>query len=218
MSLGDYRQAIDLHTQALTIAREIGDRYNEANALHGLGRAWLASGAVRQAVTLLEQAVSVADATGDIEPAVEARSGLARAQLQLGDPAAALATTTARRQFPFPTEEPVMRLLEGLSLLELHRVDEALRAFSEALRAADRLLALADRNVAALRTRALALSGLAAVTGVPTRASEAVEASARADTVTRAAGVVADAHRLLDRIAAHDRTGILTEVRAAQDL
>jgi tetratricopeptide (TPR) repeat protein len=76
--LGDYRQAIDLHTQALAIGRDIGHRYGEANALNYLGRAQLASVDPRQAVTLLEQAVAVADTTGDIEPAVEARSGLAR--------------------------------------------------------------------------------------------------------------------------------------------
>ena len=126
-------------------------------------------------MTLLEQAVSIADTTGDIEPAVKARSGLARAQLQLGDPAAALAAATAQRELPYPTEEPTMRLLEGLALLELHRVDESVEAFSDAVTAADALLALADRNVAALQARALALSGLAAATGDPARATEAAE-------------------------------------------
>ena len=169
-------------------------------------------------MSLLEQAVGVADGTGDVEPAVEARSGLARAQLQLGDPTAALAATTTGPEVPYPTEEPMIWLLEGLALLELGRVDEAVRAFRETLRAAAALLALADRNVAALRARALALSGLTVTSGDPTRATEAVEAFARADTVTRAAGVVADTHRVLDAIASHDRTGLLAEVRAAQDL
>ena len=36
-SLGDYRQAIDLHTQALAIARDIGDRQGEGDALGNLG-------------------------------------------------------------------------------------------------------------------------------------------------------------------------------------
>jgi tetratricopeptide (TPR) repeat protein len=217
-SMGDYHRAMDLFTQFLAIAREVGDRYNEANMLNYLGRAWLASGDARHAVTLLEQAIGIADTTGDSEPAVEARSGLAQAQLQLGDPAAALTATTARPELSLPTEEPMVRLLEGLALLELDRADEGVRAFSEALRAADALLALADRNVAALRTHALAVSGLAAATGDPTRATEAVEAFARADTVTSAAGVVADTHRLLEAIATYDRTGLLAEVRAAQDL
>ena len=107
-SLGEYRRAIDLQTQALAIARDIGHRYGEGNSLDYLGRAWLASGDARQAVTLLGQAVRVADATGDIEPAVEARSWLARACLQLDDPAAALAATTARRELSYPAGEPVM--------------------------------------------------------------------------------------------------------------
>jgi tetratricopeptide (TPR) repeat protein len=73
-SLGDYRQAIDLCTQGLEIARDIGDRYGEANELDNLGRAWLASGDAGRAVILLSQAVKIADITGDIQPAVEPRS------------------------------------------------------------------------------------------------------------------------------------------------
>jgi hypothetical protein len=157
-------------------------------------------------VTLLEQAVSIADTTGDIEPAAEARSSLARAHLQLGDPAAVLAAAAAQRELPYPTEEPAMRLLEGLALLELHRLNESVRAFSDALTAADALLTLTDRNVAALQARALALSGLAAATGDPARTTEAEEAFDRAHAVTRAAGVAADTRRLLDKIACHDRS------------
>jgi hypothetical protein len=37
--LGEFRRAIDLQTQALTIARDIGNRYLEANALDYMGRA-----------------------------------------------------------------------------------------------------------------------------------------------------------------------------------
>ena len=161
--------------------------------------------------------MSIADTTGDIEPAVEARSWLARARLQLNDPAAALAATTARRELSYPTEEPAMRLLEGLALLELHRPGESMRAFSNAVTAADALLALADSNVDALQARALALSGLAATTGDPARATQAGEAFAQAHTVTSAIGVAAGTRRLLDEIAFHDRAGTLVEVRAAQD-
>ena len=214
LDLGDYQQGIDLITQALAIVRDIGYCYGEANALDYLGRAWLASGDARRAVTLLDQAVNVADTTGDVEPAVEARSGLARAHLQLGEPAAALAATAAGRELPYPAGEPTIRLLDGLALLELHRVEEGERAFSEALRAADALLALADRNIAALQARALALSGLAAAIGDPARATEAGQAFARAHIVTSAAGVAADTHRMLKMIASHDRSSVLAEVRA----
>ena len=215
-SLGDYRQAIDLHTQALAIARDIGDRYGEASIVGYLGRAWLASGNPRQAAALLGEAVSIADTTGDIEPAVEARSWLARAYLQLGDPAAALAATTARRDLPYPAEEPAMRLLEGLALLELDRRQESVRAFNEAVTAAGTLLALADRNVAALQARALALTGLAVVAGDLALAAEAGEALGAADAPTGAAGVAADTRRMLDQLARHDQSGILAKVRAAK--
>ena len=215
--LGDYRQAIDLQTQALAIARDIGDRYGEAYAVGYLGGAWLASGNPRQAAELLGEAVSIADTTGDIEPAAEARSWLARASLELGDPAAALAVTTVRRDLPYPPEEPAMRLLEGLALLELGRIEESVRVFNEAVTAADTLLALADRNVTALQARALALSGLAAVAGDQALAAQAGEALGRAGALTGAAGVAADTRRMLDQIARHDQSGILAEVRAATD-
>jgi tetratricopeptide (TPR) repeat protein len=215
--LGDYPRAIDHDTQALTIARDIGDRYAEALALEYLGRAWLASGEADRAVELLEQAMKIADTTGDIEPAVEARSWLARAHLQLGDPAAALIRTTERRELPYPAEEPMLRLLEGLALLDLHRLEESAPAFSAALTAADALLALADSNVAALQAHALAVSGLAAATGNPAQAAEAREAFARANDVTRAKGVVEGTSRLLEQIACHDRSGVLAGIRAAQD-
>jgi len=218
LDLGEYRRAIDLHTQALAIAREIGDRDLEANVLNFLGRAWLVSGDAHEALTVLGQAVSIAETTGDIGPTAEARSGLAQAHLQLGNPAAALAAATAGRELPYPAGEPVMRLLEGLALLELHRVEESVRAFRDALTAADALLALADRNVAALQARALALSGLAAATGDPARAAEAAKAFvARARPIADAAGVAADTRRLLDAIASHDRSGILAGVRVVQD-
>jgi tetratricopeptide (TPR) repeat protein len=216
-SLGDCRQAIDMNTQALTIARDIGDRYGEANALSYLGRAWLASGDARRAVTVLEQAVNIANTTGDIEPAAEARSCLARAYLRLDDPAAALAATTAARKLPYPIEQPTILLLAGVALLDLNRIDEAVRAFTDAIAAADALLGLADRNVAALQARSMALAGLAVATDDANRAADSAVALARLDTTTRVSGVVADTRELLDKIATHDRTGVLADVRAGQD-
>ena len=213
ISLGDYRQAIDLHTQSLAIARDIGNRYQEAIALGYLGRAWLASGDVRQAVTMLDQAVNIADNSSDLEPAAEARSCLTQAYLQLGDSAAALAVATAWRELRYPLTEPARRLLEGVALLELHRL-ESVRAFSDAVTAADALLLLAERNVAALQVRALALSGLAVAAGDQARASLAGDALARTHTVTSAAGVVADTHRLFEMITRLDRSGILAGIRA----
>jgi tetratricopeptide (TPR) repeat protein len=214
-ALGDYPQAIDLQTQALGIAREIGDRYGEASALNGLGRAWLTSSDPPQAVILLEQAVRIAEATSDIEPAAEARSGLARAHLLMGDPDAALAAAAAGRKWLYPREQPTLRLLEGLALLELRRIDKAVPAFSDALNTADALLVLADRNMAALQARALAPCGLTTATTDASQARDAARAIVRARAVTDAAGVAPDTQQLLDRIAAHDPAGLLTDVRDA---
>jgi tetratricopeptide (TPR) repeat protein len=217
-SLGGYRRAIDLHTHALAIARDIGDPHGEACSLDYLGRSWLALGDAHRAVMLLEQAVRIADTTGDIDPAVKARSWLARARLQVADAAGALAAAAGRRELLHPTEEPTRRLLEGLALLELRRVEESVRAFTDALTGADALLELADRNVAALRARALTLSGLAVATGDPARAGEAGEALDRAHAVTSAAGVAEDTHRLLSVIVRQDQFEILASVRVALDL
>ena len=158
----------------------------------------------------------MAETTGDLEPLIKARSGLARAQLQLGDPAGALAPAGWRQLSYFP-EEPAMRVLEGLALLELHRADQAEQALTDALTAGEELLALADRNVAALQARALALSGLATVTASPDRATQAAQAFTQLRTATTAAGVTADTRRLLTVIASHDRAGILRQVYAGQD-
>jgi hypothetical protein len=106
----------------------------------------------------------------------------------------------------------------GLALLELNRASEAVPAFTGALTAADALLALTDSNVAAIQARALALSGLAAATGDPAHATEAVQVFARARALASAIGVTADTRRLLKMIAAHDRTGVLPELRAALDI
>jgi hypothetical protein len=142
---------------------------------------------------------------------------LARAHLLLGDPAAALAAAAAGREWPYPIEEPMLRLLAGMALLELGRTDDAAHAFGDALTTADALLALTDRNVAARQVRALALTGLAAATGDPARAAEAATALTQSRAVISAAGVQADTQRLLDRIAALDPAGVLADVRAGRE-
>ena len=215
--LGDYREAVDLLTQALAIARDIGYPYGEACALDNLGRTHLTSGDARQAMTLFEQALSIAEASHDIEPVIKARSGLARACLQMGDPTAALTATAMKQALSYPTEEPALRVFEGLALLQLDRLEESERTFSSAIAAADALLDLADRNVAALQARALALSGLAAISGRPDRATQAEEAFTQACAVTRAQGVTETTRLLLDEIARYDRSDVLTGVCATLD-
>jgi tetratricopeptide (TPR) repeat protein len=67
--LADYRQAIDLHTQALAIARDIGNRQSEGRALGNLANCHLRLGDQRQAIGLYTQALAIfrdiGDRTGD---------------------------------------------------------------------------------------------------------------------------------------------------------
>src|SRR5262249_30745286 len=52
-NLGDYRQAADLHTQALAIARERGDREGEGIELGNLALCHATLGDYRQAISLI---------------------------------------------------------------------------------------------------------------------------------------------------------------------
>ena len=54
-TLGEYRRAIEFYEQRLAIAREIGDRRGEGNALGNLGNAYRALGDTRRAIEFYEQ-------------------------------------------------------------------------------------------------------------------------------------------------------------------
>ena len=64
-SLGDYRRAIDHHEQSLAIAREIGDRQGEGNALCNLGHCYYSLGDYRRAIDHIEQSLAIAREIGD---------------------------------------------------------------------------------------------------------------------------------------------------------
>ena len=55
--LGETRKAIEFYEQALMIAREIGDRRGEGNALGNLGIAYADLGETRKAIEFYEQAL-----------------------------------------------------------------------------------------------------------------------------------------------------------------
>ena len=86
-SLGEYRQAIDLHTQALAIARDIGDRRSEAAALGNLGNCHASLGEYRPAIDLHTQALAIARDIGDRYGEANALDYLGRAWLASGDAA-----------------------------------------------------------------------------------------------------------------------------------
>ena len=84
-SLGDYRQAIDLHTQALAISRDIGDRQGEGVALGNLGNCHFRLGDYRQAIDLHTQALAIARDIGDRRGEGIALGNLGNCHPNLGD-------------------------------------------------------------------------------------------------------------------------------------
>ncbi|MBN1814448.1 MAG: DUF4062 domain-containing protein, partial [Anaerolineae bacterium] len=63
--LGQVERAIDLHKEALAIARELDDRRREGTQLGNLGRAYRDLGQVERAIELLEEALAIARELGD---------------------------------------------------------------------------------------------------------------------------------------------------------
>ncbi|MCA1690736.1 MAG: hypothetical protein LC733_00500, partial [Actinobacteria bacterium] len=85
-----YDEAADLYRQALAIAREIGDRLGEANALQRYGRALHALGAAT-AGSVLEDAARIFDVVGRPDLASAAS---AEASAMVGDGPASASQAT----------------------------------------------------------------------------------------------------------------------------
>jgi tetratricopeptide (TPR) repeat protein len=84
-SLGDYRQAIDRHTQAQAILRDTGDRQGEGAALGNLGNCHTDLGDYRQAIDLHTQALGIARDIGDRQGESNALGNLGNCHYRLGD-------------------------------------------------------------------------------------------------------------------------------------
>jgi CHAT domain-containing protein len=63
--LGQYQKAIEFHQQQLTIAREIGDRNEEANSLNNLGLAYKSLGQYQKAIEFHQQSLAIYREIGD---------------------------------------------------------------------------------------------------------------------------------------------------------
>ena len=83
--IGDYRQAIDLHTQALAIARDTGDRRGESAALGNLGNCNASLGEYRRAIELHTQALDIARDIGHRQGESSRLGGLGNCHASLGD-------------------------------------------------------------------------------------------------------------------------------------
>ncbi|PXF61083.1 MAG: hypothetical protein C4B59_05865 [Candidatus Methanogaster sp.] len=81
----EFRESIEYHEQALTIAREIGDRGDECNRLGNLGRAYYALGEIRKAIEYHKQALAIAREVGDRRGEGEALLRLGESNMVFGD-------------------------------------------------------------------------------------------------------------------------------------
>ena len=64
-NLGQTRRALEYHAQALSIAREIADRSQEARAIGNLANVYAVLGEIARALEYLEQALAIASEIGD---------------------------------------------------------------------------------------------------------------------------------------------------------
>jgi tetratricopeptide (TPR) repeat protein len=212
-SLGELGRAVEHHEQALGIARELGDREGEALQLINLGDCAARHSAWEQAIQRFGQAISIADEVGAVQGQSEGRAGLARVQLFQGALTAARETAQAGRAYDYEPDAAELSVILGVVLVREGATEPARVAFGEAFGQADALLAHTGDNYRALDTKALALCGLA-VLGEGARVSEATSAMQAARAISRAAGVVGDAMRLLDALADADHDDLLGPVRA----
>ena len=84
-SLGDFGRAIDLHTQALAIVRETGDRRGEGIDLANQGLCHYSLGDFGRAIDLHTQALAIARETGDRQGDGRALANLGFCHFSLGD-------------------------------------------------------------------------------------------------------------------------------------
>ncbi|XP_068726258.1 tetratricopeptide repeat protein 28-like [Montipora capricornis] len=83
--LGDFKQAIEYHTQHLSIAKEVGDRAGEGKAYCNLGITFTHLGDFKQAIEYHTQDLSIAKEVGDRAGEGKAYCNLGNAFDDLGD-------------------------------------------------------------------------------------------------------------------------------------
>jgi tetratricopeptide (TPR) repeat protein len=214
-SLGDYKRAIDYYEQYLTIVREVGDRFNEGIALGNLAEVLSEQGRLTQAMDYAYASVTIAEEINDSYISSHTHGYLSRTYMYNNDLEMARTSVETALLYDIPQNNHNVLALRGIIAFRQGDHVAAQEGFSKAIAAADSLLALAAQNVEALDAKALALSGLALIEGPQQHIPAAIEAYREARNVTKAAGIVARAVRLLDALAVADEQGILKDVRAA---
>jgi tetratricopeptide (TPR) repeat protein len=213
-ALGQIRQAIKYHEQALAIAREIGARQVEVNNLCDLAETLIDAGRYAEAIDYASESINIVDEIGSPGLGSNSNGYLAFAYFFSGDLSGARAAAEAARQYEVSLNNHTILALLGVIALRQGDRGVALEAFAAAVTQADALLAHSAQNYTALDSKALALCGLALCEGGQ-HISDAIAAYQAARSINNGAGVVKRAVRLLDALALVDTKGILAEVRPA---
>lgn len=115
--LGQITTTIDHYQQALTIARDTGNRRGESHRLSGLGECFADQGAWRASVEQCREAIEVADGIGYVQVQCEARLSLAQSHLLAGDPDARRTAAEDAVAHDYPRQRAQAHLLIGIAQL-----------------------------------------------------------------------------------------------------
>ncbi len=88
--MGQSRHTLELSEQALDLAREIGARWHEGNALNNLGLAWLGLGETDRAIEYFKQYLATSREIGNRHDEGNALGNLGSAYFALGEPQRAI--------------------------------------------------------------------------------------------------------------------------------
>jgi predicted ATPase/class 3 adenylate cyclase len=160
----DFAQAIFHHEQALTLAREMGDREAEAFALNNLGAQAMELGHFDDARTRYQATIAIAREAGTVHLVILALHNLGEIQRMQHDSAAALQSKeealALARQHAMSWGLPSILTGLGLIATDLGDYDRAIALFHESL-----ALAVSKGNLGTIIDGIESLARLAAVTG-----------------------------------------------------
>jgi tetratricopeptide (TPR) repeat protein len=136
--LGDVDRAESYLSKAVKLAEQNGDNSTLCDGLISLGQAHLIRGDARSALAMLERGLELATANRERYQEIRALEYIAFGQLEAGDPPEgalelARSATELARRMPMPIGVVYGLAAQGLALVELGRMDEAVAATTEAV-------------------------------------------------------------------------------------
>jgi tetratricopeptide (TPR) repeat protein len=141
--LGNSQKSVGFYEQALVIAREIGDRFNECNAISNLGNANYSVGNISKAIEFYEQALTIAREINNRRSEGFVTSNLGNAYADLGNTRKAIEfyeqALTIDREISYRSGECSILNNYGNQLLELPEFQNAIDKLKLAIVIADEI-------------------------------------------------------------------------------